>query len=119
MTFKHPEGFEGDEWRAARSTAENHAKHSRGRKSRRQYEPTKYALRIAKRIKEHTNVTIYPFIYRTYAGKNQRSEGSWSWWAYTRNGISVGSQWSIGELLKTEEIFSDVEYGSVVLTPSQ
>lgn len=40
-------------------------------------------------------------IQRTYAGRHQRAEGSWTWFVLTPAGDGViGSQWPLAELLR-------------------
>lgn len=40
-------------------------------------------------------------IIRTYAGRNQRAAGAWSWFARSVGGLEVcGSQWPLREVLK-------------------
>lgn len=64
-------------------------------------------------------------IRRTFAGKNQRDCGAWSWFLWPINndlGIfpSVGSQVAVGELLKGKvEVSWDKHTRSVVLDPAK
>lgn len=61
---------------------------------------------------------------RTYAGHWQRSEGAWSWWVELAGGITIGSQWSMAEVLSWDEpVFDDHSYHryshtQISITPS-
>jgi len=67
--------------------------------------PTSFSKRVAKRIKKEFNIEVKPVIYRTYAGRWQRSRGAWSWWMELKDSpIMVGSAFPARDILKAKKL---------------
>ncbi len=57
-------------------------------------------------------------IRRTYAGRNQRAEGSWTWFVLTPAGAGdIGSQWTLAELLRRGFTVDRDRYGQTHVDP--
>lgn len=57
---------------------------------------------------------------RTYAGSNQRCQGAWAWFVHSEANriINMGSQWSIGEIMKSKELDVNVDtHGDTHIDP--
>ena len=76
--------------------------------------PSRLALRIAKRIKELTGEDVRPYINRHYPGHWQRSEGAWVW-EMEGKGISIGSAWKATIVEKAQEVSVIRDTGSIEL----
>ena len=71
--------------------------------------PKKKTERLAERLKKEHRIDADPSTFeRVYAGHWQRSSGAWSWWMFLREEKdrgrqTIGSQFSVTELLKMEK----------------
>lgn len=67
--------------------------------------PTKLARLLQKIIAGATEIDVIPKIYRTRAGRHQKSRGVWSWRMETEDGaIIVGSQQTATEISRSKTI---------------
>lgn len=70
---------------------------------------TKWEL-LRKRLKEECDFEVGEEFRRCYPGRHQRSAGAWSWVTTSKKTQmwNVGSQWSMTELLKADNITVDL-----------
>jgi hypothetical protein len=65
--------------------------------------------KLRRRIKDELGYECEETFHRTYVGRNQKAEGAWVW--YAQAGImTVGSQWTMTELLKAPYLSSSKEF---------
>ena len=79
--------------------------------------------KLRKRIREELGIKLEEEFTRLYPGYWQRSRGAWSWLSRRPAGahLSVGSQWSMTELLKAKTLtaYQDSSVDTAIIPDDQ